>query len=118
MTAGSKNGADLKTIIAYIDYVDHSIISWKELSAGLIKLMKIGAVIEKNKKLFLSGKFKAWWIRYNQNKKSLTVLKQVDNVNGYLDKTYSAIRDHVHHKKIELTERDFLQALKEYKTPS
>ena len=114
MTAGSKNGTGLRAIIAYIDYVDHSIISWKELSNGLTRLMNIGAVIEKNKKLFLSGKFKTWWLSYYQNKKGLAVLKQVDDVNGYLDKTYSAIRDH-QHTKIELTENDFLMALKEYK---
>jgi hypothetical protein len=116
MTASSETGADLKTIIAYIDYVDHSIISWAELFNGLNKLKSIGAINEKNKKIFLTKKFNAWWLKKYQTIRRFNVLKQVEEIDAYLDKTYSAIRDL--HKNPEMSlieEDDFLQAIKEYK---
>ena len=115
MTAGTEKGADLEAIISYIDHVDHSIIAWKEVSSGLIKLKHIGAVMIKDKKVFLSGKFDAWWPGYYQNKRRLSDLKLIDEVSGYLDKTFASSPDPHHDEKIEITEKDLLMALKAYK---
>lgn len=115
LTAGNKNGTDLKGIISYIDYLDHSIITWHEVSSGLSKLKKIGAVTERNQHLFLSGKFNKWWTRTYLNKKNISAVKRVDEVNEYLDKTYSATQGNHKAVKIKFSEEDFNAALKEYK---
>ena len=115
MAASSETGADLKAIIAYIDHVDHSIISWAELFNGLNKLKSIGAITEKNKKIFLSKQFNDWWLKKYQTIRRFNALKQVEEIDAYLDKTYSAIRDHHKNQKISLIEDDLLKAIKEYK---
>ena len=115
LTAGNKNGTDLKGIISYIDYLDHSIITWNEVSSGLSKLKKIGAITEKDQHLFLSAKFNKWWTKTYLTKKNIRAAKQVDEVNEYLDKTYSATQGNHTVVKIKLSEEDFHAALKEYK---
>ena len=113
--ADNENGTDLKDIIAYIDYIDHSIITWTELFNGLLKLKRIKAVREKEKKLFPEKEFREWWLKKYENKKRIYISKQVAEVNVYLNKTYSSIPDHAENIQIELTEEDFHSALEGYK---
>jgi len=114
-SAGGENGTDLKGIIAYIDYIDHSIITWSEFFGGLLKLKRIKAVKERSKKLFPGNEITVWWLKKYQNKKRIYVLKQVEEVNDHLNETYSIDLDHKKNIRIYITESDFLKALEDYK---
>ena len=108
------HGTDIKGIISYIDYIDHSIISWPEISGALIKLKTIGAVKEKGKILLLTAKFKTWWLKKYKTSGNRSVSKQVEALNAYLDECYAEVKKHHPDIHIGLTEEDYLMALKAY----
>ncbi len=109
-----EGGADLKGMIAFIDYADHSIINWKELRSGLVRLKVIGAVNETDKKVFLAKPFKAWWQKVFRNSQRKTISKQVEEITEYLNTTYSTIGASRRISRTKFTEAAFIKALKEY----
>ena len=53
-------------------------------------------------------------VNFFENKKRIYLLKQVNDVNIYLNKTYLAIENHKNENQIGLTEKDYQKAIDEY----
>ena len=113
-TEGYGKGAQLKDIIAYADVVNHCMITWNEVSNGLVKLKNAKLVDVIDKKVYVKDSFNEWWLKRFENKKRIYLLKQVNDVNIYLNKTYLAIENHKNENQIGLTEKDYQKAIDEY----
>lgn len=81
-------GADLRDIIAYADYVNHDILTYAELAASLPKLLIIGLVVQLNKNLVTTDIYKAWWASKFENKKTIYVLKALDDAKTFLNSSF------------------------------
>ena len=81
-------GADLRDIIAYADYVNHDILTYEELAASLPKLLSIGLVVQLDKKLATTNIYKTWWASKFEKKKSIYVLKALDDAKIFLNSTF------------------------------
>lgn len=113
-TEDSKEGADLRLIIAYADYSNHAIMTWPELSNALSKLIAVGLVTESNGKLYTTNRFKDWWAKKYEAKKRIDVHKQLTEIENYLNKTLSSFELRDKKVSIELSESDYERALRDY----
>ena len=108
-----RKGACLKDIITYIDYADHSVITWQELKSGLHKLKRIGAIIEKKKSIYPTPKFISSWNKKIKNMKGHSVMDFIGEVNEYLDQTYAAFKIQPENVPTEIKKEDYHFAIKE-----
>jgi hypothetical protein len=78
-------GSELKNIIAYVDYINHAIITFKEFTDGINYLLSNGLIKEKNKKYFTDKKYKEWYENEYKNRKRIYLAKVIDKTEKYLD---------------------------------
>lgn len=106
-------GATLTDIVQASDYIDHSIMTYNELINGTKKLKQIGLVVEHNKRLQTTKTFKDWWTKKYKDKKRIVIIKALEEVKAYLDKTYATTENEVT-AKTEFVKVDLDNAIEDY----
>jgi hypothetical protein len=108
-----KNGAEIKSIIAYADYVNHEIMTFEEFTNSIKYLLQLGLIKEICKKLFVENSFKEWYNDKYKNSKRIYVLKMVESIQKYL---YEIEKTNELNKNFEtkITEKDFEDSVNEY----
>jgi len=107
-------GATLTNIILASDYINHAIMTNSEFVTGTKKLKKIGLIIEKDKKLKTTDKFNEWWTKTYGQKSRFGVLKAMEEIEKYLNKTYGTIDNSLKGISTEITDIDLDRATVEY----
>ncbi len=54
---GGENGAELAGIISASDYINHAVISFTELQAGLNRLHSLGVIRKKDSRIYFTASF-------------------------------------------------------------
>jgi hypothetical protein len=107
-------GATLTDIVQAADYINHAVLTNSEFATGTRKLKTIGLVIEKDKRLQTTDKFKEWWTKKYGQKNRISVLKAMEEIEKYLNKDFETIVEPSTKIRTEITEADFDKATKEY----
>ena len=84
-TQQNKNGTELKDIIAYSDYINHSIMNFEEFNKGINYLYKKGLVNVIDKRIFVDKKFVKWFKNEHKNNKRIYHLKEIEKIQKYLN---------------------------------
>jgi hypothetical protein len=79
----------LRDIIAFVDYIDHSIITYQEFSSGLAKLMMVGMLKEDSGEIVTSLEFDKWFEKQMENKKRPNMQKTVRMIMEYLNLNFT-----------------------------
>jgi hypothetical protein len=111
--SGDKD-ATLVEIIQGADYINHAVLTYSEFTTGTIKLKTVGLIIENNKRLQTTDKFKNWWTKKYGLKSRISVLKAMEEIQNYLNKNFGTTEPAEEEIKTEITETDFDKATKEY----
>ena len=112
----------LLNIIAFADYVDHIIMTYDEFENGikyLIKnklvVVKTRRIIETTKNLIISNKFKNWYKKTMKNEKQISLVKELEIIENYLDKLDEEGKiDNEIEIKIKINKDDFEDKRKYY----
>jgi hypothetical protein len=107
-------GASLMDIIQVADYINHAIMTNTEFSTGVKKLIAIGLVIEKDKRLQTTGKFKGWWSTKYGQRSRISLLKSIEEIAKYLNTNFGISEEPTTEIETEITDADFDKATKEY----
>jgi hypothetical protein len=107
-------GATLTDIVQAADYINHTIITNSEFAAGTRKLKSIGLLIEKDKRLQTTDKFKEWWTKKYGEKSRISVLTALDEIEKYLNNNFGTIEESTTKIKTEITDANLDKATKEY----
>ena len=107
-------GATLTDIIQAADYINHAILTNSEFSTGTRKLKIVGLITKKNKRLQTTNKFNEWWTKKYRQKSRISVLKAMENIEKYLNRSFGTIEEPSTEIKTEITEADLDKATKEY----
>ena len=82
-TQKDNKGSDLRDIIAFSDYVNHSILDFDEFYSSINYLIYNKFVKEKKNKYFVEKLFRDWFSNEYKNKR-IYVLKAVEKIEKYL----------------------------------
>jgi hypothetical protein len=80
------NGAELKDLIAYADYVNHAIMTYDEFKDGINFLLKYGLVKEMDKRIIIEEFFKNWFKNEYKDKKKIVLLSAVNKIQKYFER--------------------------------
>jgi translation elongation factor EF-G len=80
------NGAELEELIAYADYINHSIMTYDEFNDGINFLLKYRLIKEINKRVLAEESFKEWFKNEYKNKKRIILLNAVTKIQKYFEK--------------------------------
>ena len=111
-TQRNKNGSELIDIIAYSDYVSHSIMTFEEFKKGINYLQKKGLVNVINKRIFVDKNFVKWFKNEHKNNKRIYHLKAIEKIQKHLIKEEDKL--FVDSLKKEFTKIEFNNFVKEY----
>jgi hypothetical protein len=114
LSENGDEGASLTDIVQTADYINHAILTYKEFTTGTKKLKSIGLITEKNKRLQTTEVFKEWWTKKYAGKSGIYILKALEEIEKYLDKTYGTGANQMTETATEFTETDFDKSTKEY----
>jgi hypothetical protein len=110
-TTQASEGSTIKSIVAYADYINHSIMTYTEFSSGIRYLLKNKLVKEVDKKLFADDQFAEWFMNEYENRKRIYLLKAVEKIQKYLNKLKIQTDNDA---ETEITEADFENGVEEY----
>ncbi|MBS1635020.1 MAG: hypothetical protein JST26_03790 [Bacteroidetes bacterium] len=79
------NGASLRDIIGFYDYINHDILTWEELNASVLKLKATGQVTLQGQFLRAGAEYHAWWTAQFGAKKRINIAKETQATLGYLN---------------------------------
>lgn len=108
-----EEGATLTDVVRAVDYINHAIMTYGEFATGTKKLKQIGLLDEQNKRLQTTKLFKDWWTKNHEGKKRIVILKSLEDVKKYLDKSYMTVEGQKN-QMTQFTELDFDEATNEY----
>lgn len=78
-------GAELSDVIAYADYIDHSIITLSELNDSLVKLYLDGLIEAlDNKNLIVNIIYKSWLNKKLEGKSKFSIYKIIEETEKFL----------------------------------
>jgi hypothetical protein len=104
-----EEGVELSTLIGYIDYVNHSIITYQELIESIELAKACGLIEAHGRKLKTTDLFKNWRSSYPKN---LSIIKENTELQNLLSqdckkvKALTSIPDY--------TKEEFIKAVEEY----
>ena len=104
-------GSDLRDIIAFSDYVNHSIMNFDEFYYSINYLIHNKFIKEKNKKYFVEKYFIEWFLNKYQKNKRIYVFKTVEEIEKYLKTSKNEIYEKCLTK---ITKKYFDSKVKEY----
>lgn len=104
--------AFVTSVIPYIDYLDHSIISYTELIESFSKLICVGFLIQEDDTLKLSPTAIKILVQKHFGKKN--PLKIINEIEVYLNLEFKLIEVIYKNQTIELTQNDFDKIKKDY----
>jgi hypothetical protein len=105
------DAASIAEIIARADMINHAILTYDEFNASVNFLLKLGAIGEKDKKLFVDKNFKDWFEARYKNKKRVYLHTALRDTEKYLE-SLSVQTCEIEPSKI--TKIDFENGVKEY----
>lgn len=79
------DGATLRDIIAYADYINHAILTYEEINDGVQGLSKLGLVTRVGEKFVTSLIFKTWWKEKFKKKKHVDAMKELGEIGEFLE---------------------------------
>jgi hypothetical protein len=104
---------NLRALIAYVDYLDHAIMTFEEFSASLQKLFSLGLITFSGKKVSTSNEFKNWFEKKLANKK-VSISKELRLIEQFLKNNYGEIDTNFSTIEIPFLKEDFERATNEY----
>lgn len=104
--------AELTSIIASADFINHAIISFEEVRDGLNKLLKAKLIKEDNKRFCLAERGKEIYLKIN--KKSNSHLDVVGAIDKFFNQKLLLDSNNSLKKKKNITKEDYELALKNY----
>ena len=114
LSENGDKGSTLTGIVQAADYINHAILTNSEFTTGTRKLKSIGLIIEKDKRLQTTDKFKEWWTKKYGQKSRISVLKAMEDIEKYLNGSFGTIEEPSTEIKTEITDADLDKATKEY----
>lgn len=112
-TEKDNQGSRLPDMIAYADYVNHTIMTFDEFQQGLRKLIALGLLEENGGNLATTDKFEDWWNQQFAKKKRIQIHDELDQIKSYLEQSTQDIDETG--IEIQTTKSDFDQAVTDYK---
>lgn len=106
------DGTSLKSVIAFADYVNHAIITYRELTTSLSKLLSVSLVIMENDSFKTSKDFHQWRSKNFKGKKSVQPLKELVEIEKYLNATFAEAKQEVVTSNI--SEEQYREAVDRY----
>jgi hypothetical protein len=107
-------GSTLTDIVQAADNINHAILTNSEFTTGTRKLKSIGLIIEKDKRLRTTDKFKEWWTKKYEQKSRISALKAMEEIEKYLNKNFGTVEEPSTEIKTEITDADLNKATKDY----
>ena len=102
--------ANLRSIIAYCDYVNHAVISFDEFSSAIKNLLAADVISLEENCFSVTDFFRQWYTQTFRNARSISSIKELNQIEKFLSTlTYSD-----GNVKIHLSKEDFEKALQEY----
>ena len=114
LSENGDQGATLTDIIQAADSINIAIMTNAEFVTGARKLKSIGLIIEKDKRFQTTNKFNEWWIKKYGQKRSFSVLKAMEEIEKYLNKTFGTIEEPPKIIETEITMGDWDRATMAY----
>ncbi|MBC7861761.1 MAG: hypothetical protein IAF38_02230 [Bacteroidia bacterium] len=84
-TEKKDTGAEMKDIIAFADYTNHSIMEYEEFAGGIEKLLAAGLILPVGKNYSTSEEFKVWFKSKFNKKIRMNVQKEFTGIENYLN---------------------------------
>lgn len=89
-TCGRNKGADLESLVSYIDYLNHAILTIGEYNSSLHKFLSIGLIEEEKDKLKTTKPFDTWWDKKFSKVKNVNTNKEFEAIKIYLKETFES----------------------------
>jgi hypothetical protein len=107
---------ELTNIIAFVDYIDHAIMTYDEFNNGLKYLLKNKFIREKNKKIIIvRNVFKKWYTNILKDDKQISLLREVEIIENYLNKLdENDIIGNEIEINVKIDRNDFEESVKSY----
>jgi hypothetical protein len=109
-----KEGALLRDIIGYSDYVNHAIIEWNDYKSSLPKLLQAGLVVQSAKTLSTTKKYMTWRTKKYKGKKRIYAADVMNDACGFMNETFKHLSSENAGYSLNLTEEDFSSEIKKY----
>ncbi len=106
------SGTGLREIIAYHDYIDHSILTYEEFHTSIQKLLKAGLIKQVDQKIMSETLYKVWYAGCFKSGKRFTDQKILKEIKEYLNTSFSVIQQE--NVSINTTKEEFSKIVKEY----
>ena len=114
LSENGDQGATLTDIIQAADSINIAIMTNAEFVTGTRKLKSLGLIIEKDKRFQTTNKFNEWWIKKYGQKSRFSVLKAMEEIEKYLNKTFGKIEEPTKAIETEITMGDWDRATMAY----
>jgi hypothetical protein len=104
-----EEGVELSTLIGYVDYVNHSIITYQELTESIESAKACGLIEAHGRKLKTTDSFKIWRSSYSKN---LSITKENSELQNFLSQNCRKAKALT--STPDFTEVEFNKAVQEY----
>lgn len=84
--AEKADGATLRDIVAYADYINRAILTYEEINDGLQDLSKRGLVTQVGEKFVTSSVFKTWRKEKFKKKGHVDTMKELGEIGKFLER--------------------------------
>jgi hypothetical protein len=108
-----ENGASLRDIISYGDYINHAIFTFSELSDAVSDLEQLKMIRLAKENLSTTDLFDGWHKDTFKTKVKIRPLKELSQIEKYLKDCWTKI-EYPSAGNIKIKEEHFRQALDEY----
>lgn len=112
-SSSERAGAKLENIIAYNDYLNHTIPTYSEFIDSGIKLINAGLIKQTGNEFHVTIKFKDWFIMHIPANKS-THIEIIKSVQKFLGKEFTASFPDNSNSLLTISENDFKAAVTDY----
>lgn len=102
----------LRNVIAFADYSNHAIMTFAEFSSSLPKLITASLVVSDGDRLKTSSTFQQWRDKKFKGKKSVSVMKEMIEIEKFLTGTFQTLDEKV--SSIDITPQQFQKDVDEY----
>jgi hypothetical protein len=83
---------EMRGLISFMDFYDHSVLTFEEFSRSLHKLMQLGIVEQNEKELKADAQYTRWYSK-TYAKKKVGLQKELKDTKAFIEKTYAIVAE-------------------------
>jgi hypothetical protein len=104
---------ELRGLVSFMDFYDHSILTFEEFSRSLHKLIQRGIVDPNEKELKAEAQYLHWYSK-TYAKKKVGLQKELKDTKAFVEKTYALVLEPGSQHNLTILRDEFEAAVKAY----